>query len=104
DRGAGLQRTAVRLNDPDEVRRLAQRLVAACGRRLDDGSPDADARLPDGTRLHPVLPPVATTGPYRSMRTFRQRPFTLAELVDRGTVPTAVAPVLAGIVGARLAY
>src|SRR4029453_9866004 len=104
DRGAGLQRTAVRLNDPDEVRRLAQRLVAACGRRLDDGCPYADARLPDGTRLHAVLPPVAADGPYLSLRTFRQRPFTLDDLVEHGTLTRTAAPVLRAIVQARLAY
>jgi pilus assembly protein CpaF len=104
DRGAGLQRAAVRLDNRDEVRGLAQRLAAACGRRLDDGQPYADARLPDGTRLHAVLPPVATDGPYLSLRTFRQRPFSLGDLVDHGTVSPAVAPVLAAIVAARLAY
>ena len=104
DRGAGLQRAAVTLRDHDEVRRLAQRLAAACGRRLDDGQPFADARLPDGTRLHAVLPPVATGGPYLSLRTFRQRPFGLSDLVAHGTVPPTVAPVLAAIVAARLAY
>ncbi len=104
DRGAGLQRAAVRIDDPDEVRRLAQRLAASCGRRLDDGQPYADARLPDGTRLHAVLPPVATTGPYLSLRTFRQRPFTLDDLVHHGTVAPVVAPLLAAVVAARLAY
>jgi pilus assembly protein CpaF len=104
DRGAGLRRVAVHIGEADDVRRLAQRLAAACGRRLDDGQPYADARLPDGTRLHAVLPPVATTGPYLSLRTFRQRPFSIDDLVATGTVPAAVAPVLGAIVGARLAY
>jgi pilus assembly protein CpaF len=104
DRGAGLHRASVDVGDGDDVRRLAQRLAAACGRRLDDGQPYADARLPDGTRLHAVLPPVATTGPYLSLRTFRQRPFDLDDLVRHGTVPARVAPLLAAIVAARLAY
>jgi pilus assembly protein CpaF len=104
DRGAGLHRAAVTFDDPDEVRRLAQRLAAACGRRLDDGQPYADARLPDGTRLHAVLPPVATSGPYLSLRTFRQRPFNLEDLVTHGTVPAVVAPLLDAVVAARLAY
>jgi pilus assembly protein CpaF len=104
DRGAGLERAAVRIDDPGEVRRLAQRLAAGCGRRLDDGMPYADARLPDGTRLHAVLPPVATGGPYLSLRTFRQRPFTLDDLVGRGAVSRTVAPVLTAVVAARLAY
>ena len=74
DRGRGLTRAPLRIGTAEEVRRLAQRLVAAGGRRLDDSAPCADVRLPDGTRLHAVLPPVATAGPYLSLRTFRQRP------------------------------
>ncbi|WDZ86389.1 TadA family conjugal transfer-associated ATPase [Micromonospora cathayae] len=104
DRGDGLRQVAVPVGTVDDVRRLAQRLAATAGRRLDDGSPYADARLADGTRLHAVLPPVATDGPYLSLRTFRQRPFTLDELVDHGTVPRPVAPLLAAVVAARLAY
>ncbi|MFI7660253.1 TadA family conjugal transfer-associated ATPase [Micromonospora parva] len=104
DRGSGLRQVAVPLGSVDDVRRLAQRLIASAGRRLDDGSPYADARLPDGTRLHAVLPPVATEGPYLSLRTFRHRPFTLDELVRQGTVPRPVAPLLAAVVAARLAY
>ncbi|GAA4943882.1 TadA family conjugal transfer-associated ATPase [Actinoplanes utahensis] len=104
DRGAGLERAAVRLTDAGEVRRLAQRLVAACGRRLDDGQPYADARLPDGTRLHAVLPPVAVNGPCLSLRTFRHRPFTLDDLVRHGAVAPEAAEVLAAVVRARLAY
>ncbi|MFI7513309.1 TadA family conjugal transfer-associated ATPase [Micromonospora echinofusca] len=104
DRGRGLHQVAVPLGTVDDVRRLVQRLTASAGRRLDDGSPYADARLPDGTRLHAVLPPVATDGPYLSLRTFRQRPFTLDELVSQGTVPRPVAPVLSAVVAARLAY
>ncbi|MFG2047592.1 TadA family conjugal transfer-associated ATPase [Micromonospora sp. NPDC048935] len=104
DRGSGLQQVAIPLGSIEDVRRLAQRLIASAGRRLDDGSPYADARLPDGTRLHAVLPPVATEGPYLSLRTFRHRPFTLDELVRHGTVPRPVAPLLAAVVAARLAY
>ncbi|NJP31225.1 TadA family conjugal transfer-associated ATPase [Micromonospora thermarum] len=104
DRGRGLQQVPVPMGSVDDVRRLAQRLAAGAGRRLDDGSPYVDARLADGTRLHAVLPPVATGGPYLSLRTFRQRPFTLDELVRQGTVPRPVAPVLSAVVAARLAY
>ncbi|WP_433117125.1 TadA family conjugal transfer-associated ATPase [Micromonospora sp. CA-246542] len=104
DRGAGLHQVAIPVGSVDDVRRLAQRLIASAGRRLDDGSPYADARLPDGTRLHAVLPPVATEGPYLSLRTFRHRPYTLDELVSQGTVPRPVAPLLAAVVAARLAY
>src|SRR5947207_2093547 len=104
DRGGGAQRCAVRLGGPDEVRRLAQRLAATAGRRLDDGCPYVDVRMPDGTRLHAVLPPVARTGPYLSLRTMRVRAFTLAELVSTGTLDAGAAALLAAVVAARLAY
>jgi pilus assembly protein CpaF len=104
DRGNGLRRVPVPIGSAADVRRLAQRLAAAGGRRLDDSCPCVDVRLADGTRLHAVLPPVAVAGPYLSLRTFRARPFTLAELVAAGTIDEPVAALLAGIVAARLAY
>ncbi|GGJ95723.1 hypothetical protein GCM10010123_27020 [Pilimelia anulata] len=104
DRGAGPQPAPVRFGSPEEVRALAQRLAAACGRRLDDGCPYADARLPDGTRVHAVLPPLAVSGPYLSLRTFRQRPLTLPELVACGTLTPPVAALLRAVVAARLAF
>src|SRR5512133_3924004 len=69
DRGAGLERAAVRFTGEAAVRSLAQRLAALAGRRLDDASPYVDAALPDGTRLHAVLPPVAPGGTCVSLRT-----------------------------------
>jgi pilus assembly protein CpaF len=104
DRGGGLQRAGVWLGTSADVHRLAQRLAAAAGRRLDEGSPFVDARLPDGTRLHAVLPPIARDGPYLSLRTVRRRAFTLPELVAAGTLDADVAALLAAIVAARLAY
>lgn len=104
DRGRGLRRAEVDVGSAEDVRRLAQRLAAMCGRRLDDGCPYVDARLADGTRLHAVLPPIATGGPYVSLRTFRQRPFTLDDLVRLGTLPAAAAALLDALVLARLAY
>lgn len=104
DRGHGLVRSPIKLGTRDDVRRLAQRLAAAGGRRLDDNSPCVDVRLADGTRLHAVLPPIAPDGPLLSLRTFRSRPFTLADLVAAGTFTEPAADVLAAIVAARLAY
>jgi pilus assembly protein CpaF len=104
DRGHGLVRCPVPVGAREDVRRLAQRLAAAGGRRLDDNSPCVDARLADGTRLHAVLPPIAPDGPLLSLRTFRSRPFTLADLVSAQAFTEAVAEVLAAVVAARLAY
>ena len=87
DRGGGMVRAGVTFPDAESLRRLAQRLAAACERRLDDGCPYVDARLPDGTRLHAVLPPVAVAGPYLSLRTFRQRPSPWTNSWRPGTLP-----------------
>jgi pilus assembly protein CpaF len=72
DRGGGLERTELRFADDDAVRRLGVRLAAAAGRRLDDAAPWVDVGLPDGTRLHAVLPPVSGSGTCLSLRVLRR--------------------------------
>ncbi|WKX71750.1 TadA family conjugal transfer-associated ATPase [Streptomyces sp. XD-27] len=104
DRGRGLERTEIRFADAAAVRRLAQRLAAVAGRRLDDARPWVDARLPDGTRLHAVLPPVAVGSTCLSLRVVRPRAFTLDELVAAGTVPPGGERLLTDVLEARLSY
>lgn len=104
DRGGGLELTSVSFPDAAAVRRLAQRLAAVAGRRLDDARPWADARLPDGTRLHAVLPPVAVGCTCLSLRVVRPRAFTLDELVAAGTVPPGGGRVLRALLDARLSF
>ena len=103
DRGAGLERTGIAFSDDQAVRRLAQRLAAAGGRRLDDASPYVDLRLPDGTRFHAVLAPLSRPGTVLSLRVPRQRVFTMDELVEVGAVPRAGVGLLECVVGRRLA-
>ncbi|MGQ0632337.1 MAG: TadA family conjugal transfer-associated ATPase [Sporichthyaceae bacterium] len=102
DRGQGLERVGLRFGDERAVRLLAQRWVAAAGRRLDDARPFADAVLPDGVRVHAVLAPVAVGGTALSLRVPRRTRFSLEELVAVGAVPEAAAPWLRAIVAARL--
>ncbi|MEV7418713.1 TadA family conjugal transfer-associated ATPase [Streptomyces sp. NPDC089919] len=104
DRGGGLELTGVVFEDAAAVRRLAQRLASVAGRRLDDARPWMDARLPDGTRVHAVLPPVAVGSPCLSLRVVRHRAFTLEELVAAGTVPPGGARILRALVEARLSF
>lgn len=104
DRGGGLEPTRVAFENAASVRRLAQRLAAVAGRRLDDARPWVDARMPDGTRLHAVLPPVAVGCTCLSLRVVRPRAFTLDELMAAGTVPPGGDRVLRALLDARLSY
>ncbi|MEU5124777.1 TadA family conjugal transfer-associated ATPase [Streptomyces mobaraensis] len=104
DRGAGLRRADVSFPDAAAVRRLAQRLAAVAGRRLDDAHPWVDARLPDGTRLHAVLPPVAVGSTCLSLRVVRPRAFTLDELAAAGTLPPSGQWLLRAVLDARLSF
>jgi pilus assembly protein CpaF len=104
DRGGGLERTTVRFPDDAAVRRLAQRLAAPTGRRLDDAQPWVDARLADGVRLHAVLPPLAPGGTCLSLRVPRRRVFSLDELVAAGSVPADGAELLGDLVRTRTAF
>jgi pilus assembly protein CpaF len=103
DRGGGLERSPVRFPDDAAVRRLAQRLATAAGRRLDDAQPFVDAALPDGTRLHAVLPPLVAH-PTLSLRVLARERFDLAALVARGSMPPAIGELLVAMVAARLAF
>jgi pilus assembly protein CpaF len=104
DRGAGLERCRVAFPDDAAVRRLAQRLAASAGRRLDDASPSVDERLADGTRFHAVLAPLARQGTLLSLRVPRARVFTLEELVAAGTMPAPGAELLHRLVERRRAF
>jgi pilus assembly protein CpaF len=104
DRGAGLERAPVRFSDDEAVRRLAQRLAASGGRRLDDASPYVDLRLRDGTRFHAVLSPLARPGTAMSLRVPARRAFTLEQLVAAGTVSALAAELLRDLVASRAAF
>jgi pilus assembly protein CpaF len=100
DRGSGLERAAVRFESDAAVRRLASRLAGQAGRRLDDALPYVDAVLPDGTRLHAILPPLAAH-PTISLRVLGRRRLDLAQLVRLGAMPEPVADLLTAVVRAR---
>jgi pilus assembly protein CpaF len=102
DRGRGVEPVPVRFADDAAVRRLAQRLASACGRRLDDAMPYVDARLPDGTRVHAVLAPLAVSGTCLSLRVPSRRAFSLDDLVRAGSLPGEIEPWVRAVVAARL--
>ena len=100
----GLHRTGITFPDEDSVRRLAQRLALACGRRLDDAQPFVDAWLPGRIRLHAVLPPIAAGGTCISLRVLRPAGHDLDSLHALGTFDDTVHHTLKAIVEARLAF
>ncbi|SHE73059.1 TadA family conjugal transfer-associated ATPase [Streptoalloteichus hindustanus] len=115
DRGGGLSRVpGVRFADEDAVRRLAQRLALAAGRRLDDAQPFVDGWLPatagagaatvGSVRLHAVLPPIAADGTCLSLRVLRPTTHDLDSLLRLGTFEPATAFLLRSVVRARLAF
>ena len=103
DGAAGLQRIGRVFSTDEDVRALAVRLVAAGGRRLDDGSPAVDVRL-DGLRVHAVLPPISTGGTLLSIRVRRPKVFSLTELTERGTVAPLMAEALTLMMQHRLNF
>ena len=109
DRGRGLEKAPVVFSGEPQIRALAARLVAAGGRRLDDGSPCVDVRLDGGYRVHAVLPPISTAGTLLSVRIRRATVFSMPELkragmFGAGTPGSLVQSVLERMVAARLSF
>jgi pilus assembly protein CpaF len=104
DRGAGLELTGVRFRCEGDVRRLAQRLAASVGRRLDDAMPFVDARLANGSRVHAVLGTLASPGTCISLRVPAHRSFSLQDCVASGSVTPGAAQLLSRMIEAKLAF
>lgn len=110
DDGNGLRRSGIRFEDESAVRRLAQRLAAAAGRRLDDAQPWVDGQLarlggaPFTVRLHAVLPPVAAGGTCLSLRVLRPATQDIAALSAAGAIDEVAGRLLADVIDARLAF
>ena len=108
DDGQGLRLSAIRFDDEAAVRRLAQRLATAAGRRLDDAQPWVDGRLAGtggyAVRIHAVLPPIAAAGTCLSLRVLRPANDDLAALVARGAIAPQAHALLNDVISARLAF
>jgi pilus assembly protein CpaF len=101
ERAGRLERTAVAFGSDADLMHAIERILSPLGRRVDEASPLCDARLPDGSRVNVVIPPLSLSGPCLTIRRFRPRGFSLAELVEAGTMPEALADLLGLCVGAR---
>ncbi len=86
ERGGRIHRTQTRFLSDEHLRRVIERIVGQVGRRIDESSPMVDARLPDGSRVNAVIPPVSVRGPALTIRKFAHDPFTAEDLVALGTM------------------
>ena len=102
EREGRLYETDVRFVTQDHLRRVIERIVAQVGRRIDESSPMVDARLPDGSRVNAVIPPLAVDGPALTIRKFSKDPFTAADMVRLGTMAPEVAEFSQACVEGRL--
>ncbi|MFD9704930.1 CpaF family protein [Lentzea sp. NPDC059081] len=102
ERGGRLEPVPVAFADESHLRRTIDKIVAKVGRRVDEASPMVDARLPDGSRVNAVVPPIALDGSVLTIRKFASDPFTVDDLVGFGTLTPATAFLLQACVHGRM--
>lgn len=102
ERFGKLELTDVVFKDNTHLMQIIDRIVSKVGRRVDESSPMVDARLPDGSRVNAIIPPVSLTGPILSIRRFGKDPLQMKNLLDLQSLTPAMADVLMGAVRARL--
>jgi pilus assembly protein CpaF len=102
ERGGKLEKTSVRFRDNAHLMNTINKIVTNVGRRIDESSPMVDARLPDGSRVNAIIPPLALDGPMLSIRRFAVKRLTLEELIAKGTITADIGQVLQAIVKAKL--
>ncbi|WP_290590538.1 CpaF family protein [Alicyclobacillus sp.] len=102
ERRGRLQKTPVRFLDDAHVMRVIDKMVAPLGRRIDEASPMVDARLPDGSRVNAIIPPLAVHGPTLTIRKFARDPFQVEDLIRLGTLSEPMAAFLRACVAGRM--
>ncbi len=102
ERAGRLVRTDVRFDDEDHLRHIIDRIVGPLGRRIDESSPMVDARLPDGSRVNAVIPPLALDGTYLTIRKFSEVPLGVSDLIEFKTAPPEIFEFLQAAVAAKL--
>jgi pilus assembly protein CpaF len=102
ERRGRLERTDVQFRDDAHLLQIIERVVSKVGRRVDESSPMVDARLPDGSRVNAIIPPLALDGPILSIRRFAVDPFKMPDLLNFGTLTPTLAEILDAAVKARL--
>jgi pilus assembly protein CpaF len=102
ERNGKLEHTAVRFVDESHVMRIIDKIVSQVGRRVDESSPMVDARLPDGSRVNAIIPPLALNGPTVTIRKFARDPYTINDLITFGTLSARAAQFVAACVRGKL--
>ncbi len=102
ERKGKLHRVPVTFESDEHVMRIIDRIVAPLGRRIDESSPYVDARLPDGSRVNAVVPPISLVGPTLTIRKFSKNPITMEQLVQFGSITPEALQFLKACVEARL--
>ncbi|PTX55272.1 pilus assembly protein CpaF [Melghirimyces profundicolus] len=97
-----LHKTDIQFRDEEALRHVIDRIVAPLGRRIDVSSPMVDARLPDGSRVNAVIPPISLKGSLLSIRKFRKDPITMKDLINFGSFSSDMGQFLASLVKAKL--
>ncbi len=102
ERNGKIEKTNIVFRDDDHVLHVIEKIVAPLGRRIDESMPMVDARLPDGSRVNAIIPPLALNGPTVTIRKFSEDPFTIEDLVGFGTLSPQIATFLEAAVRGRL--
>jgi len=102
EKSGKLELTHVQFRDDEHVMNIIEKIVAPIGRRIDESSPMVDARLPDGSRVNAIIPPLSLNGPTITIRKFAKDPFTIDNLIDFGTITREMATFLDACVKAKL--
>jgi pilus assembly protein CpaF len=102
ERGGLLERTSIQFRDDAHLMAILDRIVSAVGRRVDESSPMVDARLPDGSRVNAIIPPLAVDGPCVSIRRFGHDPLQAEDLIRNNSITPQMVELLRGCVKARL--
>jgi pilus assembly protein CpaF len=102
ERRGKLEKTAISFKDDEHLRRVIERIVSTVGRRIDEAQPMVDARLPDGSRVNAIIPPLALDGPVLSIRRFGAAPLRMPALIENGALTKEIAILFEMCVRARL--
>lgn len=102
ERNGKIQRVPLTFESDEHVMRIIDRIVAPLGRRIDESSPYVDARLPDGSRVNAVIPPISLVGPTITIRKFFKNPLTIEQLIQYGSITPEALQFLKACVEARL--